>query len=255
MIVIILFNCCFTFYIISRSLNALFSIFSVNEKIYRCVGCYEHLQVLSKILMRRAGSKFSVNAHPVMDAFMSIPFLKLTARPTAEEAKKLLEGFPVHVVTSPDSLLGFYLQWHGVCPCCYDMVFLDPPPVLGSIFSTITPNVSSVETLRLPQVTILRHTDGSLVTKDIILSIVTCQEVVSRQDAIGFKFRAADELEHTCYHGMIVPAPDTTLDWETEEQWHLLRGITKEGDAISLSLTCVGAVERFLGSKEKVCNF
>jgi hypothetical protein len=114
------------------------------DAVYRCCRCYSLLKKAisqKKELMRRKG--ITIYPIPALKTLLETSWTALAEVATLQEARMILENTSGKN-TSELSTLGdhclannFCLQWDNACPSCFQRKFDDPPPAIGTVFSSL----------------------------------------------------------------------------------------------------------------------
>ena len=171
---------------------------------------------------------------PVLTTLLQTQWDKLAETKTKQDADRLLES-TTGLSTMADFSLSnkFCLQWDDVCPSCFDFDFKDPPPALGSKFSLLVPNIQRM-IIVLTDCEVLDDLTGQEIKKTIHLEVISCAPNISFLEADSFKFRAANEVEHTNYKTFVPMSPPLGNDSKKIEYWQLLRSTGPDSQVLSL---------------------
>ncbi len=122
----------------------------------------------------------------------------------------------------------FCLQWDDGCPSCFQY----PPPAIGTLFSSCRPSVKRTSIV-LHDCAVLEDITGEEIMKEIHIEVISCGPLMSSADSDNFKFRAADEGEHSNYQTFVPSAVPCTSDPRKFDYWQLIRSSGKDSQALS----------------------
>jgi hypothetical protein len=78
--------------------------------------------------------------------------------------------------------------------------------------------------------------------KEIHIEVISCGPLMSSADSDVFKFRAADEGEHSNYQTFVPSAVLCTSDPRKFEYWQLIRSIGNDSQALSfIRISCLNS--------------
>jgi hypothetical protein len=140
----------------------------------------------------------------------------------------------------------FCLQWDDACPSCFQCEFDNPHPAIGTVFSSSQPSVERTSIV-LHDCAVLDDSTGDEIQKDIHIDVISCAPLMSSADSDVFKFRAADEWEHSNYRTFVPSALPCTSDPRETEYWQLIR--SSGSDSQALSLIRIGCLNPILNNK------
>jgi hypothetical protein len=215
-----------------------------SKAVYRCCRCYSLLQkVISEKneLMRRQG--ITIYPIPALETLLATPWTALAEVVTREDANTVLK------TSSGLSTLGdhrlannFCLQWDDACPSCFQCDFDDPPPAIGNAFSSFEPSTERTSIV-LHDCEVLNDITGEEIKKDIHIDVISCAPLMSSAESDVFKFRAADECEHSNYRTFVPSAVPCATDPRKVEYWQLIRSSGMDSHALSfIRIGCLNSI-------------
>jgi hypothetical protein len=118
------------------------------------------------------------------------------------------------------------------CPSCFQYKFKDPPPAIGTLFSSYRPFLERASIV-LHDCAVLEDITGEEIMKEIHIEVISCGPLMSSVDPDVFKFRAADEGKHSNYQTFVPSAVPCTSDPRKFDYWQLIRSSGKDSQALS----------------------
>jgi hypothetical protein len=179
---------------------------------------------------------------PALETLLETPWMALSEVGTRHDARMLLKNS--HGLSTLGDLRipnNFCLQWDDGCPSCFQYEFKDPPPAIGTLFSSCRPSVERTSIV-LHDCAILDDITGEEIMKEIHIEVISCGPLMSSADSDVFKFRAADEGEHSNYRTFVPSAVPCTSDPRKFEYWQLIRSSGKDSQALSfIRIACLNS--------------
>jgi hypothetical protein len=215
--------------------------------VYRCCRCYSLLtEAISKKRKAMHSNGTTIYPIPALTTLLATSWTALAEATTKEEADWILMNAPgTHgLSTLGDRTLAnnFCLEWDDGCPSCYQCEFEDPPPAIGTVFASALPSFERTIII-LYDCPVLDDITGEETMKLIHIDVITCAPLMSSVDSHVFKFRAADEFEHSNYHTFVPQATPSTNDSQAVEYWQLIRSSGTDSQVLSfIRIGCLNSV-------------
>jgi hypothetical protein len=111
--------------------------------VYRCCRCYGLLgNAISKKNQLMGGKGVRMYPIPALETLLETPWMALSGVGTRHDARMLLKNARgLSMLGNLRILNNFCLQWNDGCPSCFQYEFKNPPPAIGTLFSSCRPSV------------------------------------------------------------------------------------------------------------------
>ena len=204
------------------------------QQVFRCTACYHKFQTT---LRRRLPElekhqRAEVVSAAELTALLEIDFKALAAPGGAAKHDEL------ELVEAGGQDQVRVWRWRGRCPCCYDFVVPVVRAAMPTKFTDLEPKllgdeIIMVEAPVLDDATGLRRAG----TEVAVVRVVTIGGVLTREQELAFRFRAADPPEHRGYFIIWQPPQWPEDATRHEQRWTLLRSAgSAEQEPKALSL-------------------
>jgi hypothetical protein len=142
--------------------------------------------MLQKVILGKkevmAGEGITIYSIPALETWLALAEVVMR-----HNANTLLKGTS-GLSTRGDHRLAnnFCLQWDDVCPSCFQCDFHDPPPAIGTSFSSLEPSFERTSIV-LHDCKVLNNITGEEVKKKIHIDVISCAPLMSSSDSDAFK--------------------------------------------------------------------
>jgi hypothetical protein len=130
-------------------------------------------------------------------------------------------------------------------------VTLTTMPAIGPVFSCLQPSVERASIV-LHDCDVLDDMTREVIKKEIHIDVISCAPLMPSAETDVFKFRAADESEHTNF-STFIPAALPCTDRKEVEYWQLIRSIGSDSQV--LSFIYIGCLNPIINNKvQQLCG-
>lgn len=131
-----------------------------------------------------------------------------TTNQVADMLLKIITG--MSAFADPCLLSKFCIQWDDLCPSCFECEFKDPPPAIGSVFSSLEPRIERTSIV-IQYCAVLDDITGENIKKMVHLKVISSAPLISSAESEAFKVWEADESGHMNYLAFVFSQP-----WQAE---------------------------------------